>query len=195
MQLIEEKSIVDAWKKAKELIIKTGTQVLDDDDILLEVLDLFLIINQPETSDQEFKVYDKDMKKWMLENFREIKRIPELHNTKSYGWRFYDNNGKNQIKWVIDKLKKKPTTKSATIVTIQPEDEEYIPCVSLLDFKLRSEKLLLSVTCRSLDFNKKALYNLYALSDIAHDVARELQVHNLVLKVLINSAHIYKKDL
>ena len=195
MQLIEETSILNAWKAAKALIIENGSEVLEDNEVLFEILDLFITINHPETSDQELEIHDKNMKKWMLGNFREIKRIPELHNTKSYGWRLYDYQGKNQIHWIIDRLKKKKTTKSATIITIHPEDEKYIPCVSLLDFKIRENELLLSVTCRSLDFGKKALYNLYALSDIAHDVAKELQISEIVLKILVISAHVYKKDL
>ncbi|MHA1378813.1 MAG: thymidylate synthase [Candidatus Helarchaeota archaeon] len=195
MNVIDDNSIVGAWQKAKRLILENGVQVLDEDELLFEVLDLFLIINNPETSDQESVIFDKDMKKWMLDNFKEIKRIRELHNTKSYGWRLYNNQGKNQIKWVINRLKKKKTTKSATISTIQLEDEKYIPCVSLLDFKIRNEKLLLSAICRSLDFGKKALYNIYALSDIAHNIAKELEISDIVLKIFVNSAHVYKREL
>lgn len=195
MHLIEETSIVKAWKKAKTLILKKGIKVLDDNEVLFEVLDLFLIIRKPETSDQELEIQNEEMKNWMLSNFTEIKDIPELHNSKSYGWRLYNYQGKNQIDWIIDKLKKKRTTKSATIVTIHPEDEDYIPCVSLLDFKIRDEELILSVTCRSLDFGKKSLYNLYALSDIAHNVAKELQINRIVLKAYVISAHVYEKDL
>jgi len=75
MQLIEEKSIVIAWKKAKEAIIREGLEVLDDNEVLLELLDLFLIIHQPERSDQETEVQDIEMKKWMLSNFKDIKNV------------------------------------------------------------------------------------------------------------------------
>ncbi|MFX0134619.1 MAG: thymidylate synthase [Candidatus Hodarchaeota archaeon] len=194
MHYIEDTSIKNTWKKAKELILNKGSEIFDEDKELFEIIDLFLIINQPETSDQEKVIHDKDMKRWMMENFREIKTIPELHDTKSYGWRLYNFHGKDQIEWVINRLKRKRTTKSATIVTTEPEDENYIPCVSLLDFKIRNGELLLSVTCRSLDFSKKALYNLYSLSDIAHNVAKELKINSIILKVLVISAHIYKKD-
>ncbi|NVM01558.1 MAG: hypothetical protein HWN67_04450 [Candidatus Helarchaeota archaeon] len=194
MRYIEETSIEIAWKKAKKLILDKGTEVLDEDEILYEILDLFLIINRPETSDQEKPIHDNVMKKWMMDNFQEIKTIPELHNTKSYGWRLYNFHGKDQIKWAINRIERKKTTKSATIATIEPEDEDYIPCVSLLDFKIRNDELILSVTCRSLDFGKKALYNLYFLSDIAHNVAKELKINNVKLKVFVISAHIYKSD-
>jgi thymidylate synthase len=195
MRLIEESSIKEAWEKAKKMIIDEGIEVLDVNERLLEILDLFLIINQPEASSQELNVHDKEMKKWMLDNFRKIKKIPELHDTWSYGWRLYNYEGKNQINWVIERLKKKKTSKSASITTLVPEDEKYIPCVSLLDFKIRNDELILSATCRSLDFGKKALYNFYALSDIAHDVAKKLDINKLVLKVFVVSAHVYKKDL
>ncbi|MFX1449801.1 MAG: thymidylate synthase [Promethearchaeota archaeon] len=195
MHIIEETTIETAWNNAKKLILNKGLEVLDEKEELLEIIDLFLIIKQPKTSDQEKNVHDKAIKKWMLDNFREIKSIPELHNTKSYGWRLYNNQGKDQIDWVINRLKRKNTTKSATISTINLDDEHYIPCVSLLDFKIRNAELLLSVTCRSLDFGKKALYNMYALSDIAHKVAKELQIIKILLKIHVISAHMYKKDL
>jgi thymidylate synthase len=61
------------------------------------------------------------------------------------------------------KLKDKPDTKAATIPLIIPnEDEGYIPCVSLLDFKIRKNKLMLVAMCRSIDCGKKLYANLIA---------------------------------
>lgn len=194
MQIIKEASIQDAWRKAKDLILDTGREIRDDDEELLEILDLFLNIENPETSDSERDVIDEEMKRWMLDNFREVKRIPELHDTPSYGWRLRDQNGKDQIAWVIKKLKSKRSTKSATIGTISTEDEDYIPCVSLLDFKIRNKTLIESCTCRSLDFGKKALYNFYSLSDLAHEVARAVGVSKISLNIYVISAHVYKRD-
>ncbi|NHI92418.1 MAG: hypothetical protein EAX96_07930 [Candidatus Lokiarchaeota archaeon] len=195
MLVIEDVSIKDVWKKSKELILKNGKQIKDGSDVLSELLNLFLKITDPETSSEERIVEDQNLKTWMMQNFQDIKLIPELHNSKSYAWRLYLYNGKDQIKWIIDRLIKKPESKSATITTFLPfEDEKYVPCVSLLDFKIRENALILTTTCRSLDFGMKALYNLYCLSDILHHIASSLHINKMILQVHVISAHVYEKD-
>lgn len=193
MYFVEAERIVNAWEKTTNLVVEHGKKVIDSDSVLIEVLDVFIVVNNPERSDVENPVINPVMKQWMLSNFTEIKTVPELKNAKSYGWRLYGNG--NRIAWVINKLRKNPWSKSATVSLILPDDEDYIPCVSLLDFKIREETLFLSVTCRSLDIGKKALYNFYALADIAHGVSEALEIQDIKLKILIHSAHIYQKDL
>ena len=195
MLIIESNSIKEAWIKAKNIILKDGKQIKDGSEALSEHLNLFLKILNPEKSTEENPVENKEMKTWMLQNFQQIKSVPELHDAKSYAWRLYCYNGKDQIKEIINKLKKKPESKSATITTFFPiEDVNYIPCVSLLDFKIRVNSLILTATCRSLDFGMKALYNFYSLSDILHHVASELGLKEILLQVYVISAHVYEKD-
>ncbi|MFW9995502.1 MAG: thymidylate synthase [Candidatus Odinarchaeota archaeon] len=194
MYFVEVERIANAWEKTKDLVLKKGKKIIDGDNVLIEVLDVFIVINNPERSDDENPVINPAMKQWMLSNFTDIKTVPELKNAKSYGWRLYSSNG-NKIDWVINKLKNNPWSKSATVALILPEDEDYIPCVSLLDFKVREGVLLLSATCRSLDVGKKALYNFYALADIVHGVSEALKILDVKLKILIHSAHVYQKDL
>ncbi len=195
MHIIEGSSIKDTWQTAKT-VIKTGKRILDGSEELFEHLDLFLNIKNPEKSSEEDPIEDIVMKTWMMANFQKIRKVPELNNAKSYAWRLYSYNNKDQIKGIINKLKNKPESKSATITTFFPnEDEQYIPCVSLLDFKIRKNTLILTVTCRSLDFGMKALYNLYCLSDILHHVKDKLGIQESQLNVHVISAHIYEKDL
>jgi len=195
LQIIKGSSIKETWQKAKS-IIKNGKRILDGSVKLIEHLDLFLSINNPERSSEEDPVENIEMKTWMMNNFQEIKTVPELKDARSYAWRLYSYNDKNQIEAIINKLKNKPESKSATITTFFPnEDVQYIPCVSLLDFKIRERTLILTATCRSLDFGKKAIYNFYCLSDILHNVKEELGIHESRLNVHVISAHIYEKDL
>ena len=104
-------------------------------------------------------------------------------------------NEKNQINWVIERLKKQKNTCSATITTFEPlTDEKYIPCVSMLDFYMQEGKLDLYVYCRSLDFGCKAYVNLVMLYKILKQVSEgvETQIGNMHL--IVKSAHIYDKD-
>ncbi|MEM3564324.1 MAG: thymidylate synthase, partial [Candidatus Jordarchaeaceae archaeon] len=113
----------------------------------------------------------------------------------SYGYRLRNYRGRDQLQWVKEKLEKKPETKSATITMLMPgEDKAYIPCVSLLDFKVRNNTLHMTATCRSLDLGKKALFNFLALKRVADEIKDELDVPNLTLNIHIISAHVYEKD-
>ena len=100
--------------------------------------------------------------------------MPELGDAKSYAVRLfnYDGAGRDQIAWVVDRLRADPGSRSATITTLQPlSDTSYIPCVSMLDFWLPAGALELVVYAHSLDFGKKAYGNLVELARLQEHVA------------------------
>jgi hypothetical protein len=57
------------------------------------------------------------------------------------------------VKWVVERLRPDPATRSATITTLQPLTETtYVPCLSLLDFWRSGDALELVFYAHSLDF-------------------------------------------
>lgn len=196
MQAIHAESIGEAWLESCKAIFEQGKQMNDGDQELRELLNFSLTVEKPSAKDFILAKYaDREMINWMLSNFMEKKRVPELKNALSYGTRLFDYRGKNQIEWVIRKLRDKPESKSATIPLIIPdEDEQYIPCVSLLDFKIRDKKLMLVAVCRSLDFGKKAYANMVALNKIQEHVANQVSCSAGPLFLYVVSAHVYLDD-
>ncbi|MEM2146183.1 MAG: thymidylate synthase [Candidatus Jordarchaeaceae archaeon] len=195
MDFITSNSILDAWKKGLELLRKKGLKTMDDNQALSEILQLFIVLENPVDEEEKISIVNPSMADWMKANFEHEILVPELGNAKSYGCRLRNYKGRNQLQWVKEKLRNKPETKSATITMLMPdEDKSYVPCVSLLDFKLRNNTLHMTATCRSLDFGKKALFNFLALKRIADEVKDELSIPNLTLTVHIISAHVYEKD-
>ncbi len=196
MKVIEGETIGEVWKAAFDFICKNGKEVKDEDQDLLEYSPLYLIIRSPNEKDPIAESQSESIKNWMRDNFTNVKKIPELNNSWSYAWRLYDFQGVNQIDWIVKKLKNKPESKSATISMIQKAgSESYVPCVSLLDFKVRDGVLSLTATCRSLDFGKKAIHNFTNLAVLAKKIAIQLKISKAILSVFVISAHIYKKDL
>src|SRR3989339_237144 len=190
MKEIKAKTIGEAWIESLKHIMESGEKIKDDNKNLREVLNLAVNIENPSEDDAIIEKFgDKKMIEWMNSNFLEDKRVPELKNALSYGHRLFNYNGKNQVEWVINKLKKKPETKAATISMLMQDDESYIPCVSLLDFKIRNDKLTLNVMSRAIDFGKKIYANLIALHKIQKIVAKELNIEtgNLIMHNI--SAH------
>jgi thymidylate synthase len=74
------------------------------------------------------------------------------------------------------------------------DDSGYIPCVSMLDFKIRDNKLMLVAMCRSIDFGKKVYANMLALNKIQEKVANEIGTKVGPLIMYVVSAHIYDED-
>jgi len=138
----------------------------------------------------------KEEYEWMENNFTKLGTVKELYDENSYASRLYNYmNEKNQINWVIERLKKQKNTCSATITTFEPLiDEKYIPCVSMIDFYVQEKVLNMYVYCRSLDFGCKAYVNLVMLYKLLKQVADEVNIRIGDMNLIVKSAHIYDKD-
>ena len=192
---IREKTIGEAWLKTAQTIISQGHLMHDGDEAIFERLHITIEVKEPKVADELiYKLCDKEMLQWMADNFAKEKLVSELNNAKSYGWRLRNYGGQSQIAKIIDKLRRKPESKSATITTLLVDDSSYIPCVSLLDFKIRQEKLILTASCRSLDVGKKMGANLIELVRLQEEVAEALSLPLGPLHLWIASGHIYEKD-
>ena len=132
----------------------------------------------------------------MRRNFTEPDDVPELGGARSYARRLRDYDGRDQVAWVIERLRADPETRSATITTFQPlADTSYIPCVSLLDFWRAGDALELVVYAHSLDFGKKAYGNLVELARLQHEVAAAIGAPVGSLVIHAKSAHVYEPEL
>ena len=134
----------------------------------------------------------------MHANFSDHTVVAELGDADSYATRLHDyaRSGLDQLRWVVERLRADPTSRSATITTFQPlSDTSYIPCVSLLDFYLDDGALELVVYAHSIDFGAKGYANLVELASIQDDVAKELARGVGSLTMIVKSAHIYDSEL
>jgi thymidylate synthase len=141
---------------------------------------------------------DPERLAWMHANFTDHSRVAELGDSDSYATRLYDyaHAGRDQIRWVIDRLAANPWARDAAITTFQPlTDTSYVPCVSLLDFWLVNGALQLAVYAHSIDFGTKGYANLVELAALQRRVAAELGAGVGTLTMTVKSAHIYETEL
>ncbi len=180
----------EAWRRAHRAVLRDGERGRDGDEEIRELLHLTLIVQRPDPDDSVISRRARPgIVEWMRSNFREVKLVPELGNSPSYAMRL-----RNRIPWVIRRLRKKPETKSATITTLLDGDESYIPCVSLLDFKIRDGALILTCACRSIDVGVKMPANLVALAELQRDVAEAVGCRSGEMVLWVSSAHVYERD-
>jgi thymidylate synthase len=196
--VVEARTLGEGWLAVSRAILEDGAQATYDGQATREVALLTLVVAQPAPDDEVIaRLGDPEWLAWMHDNFFVEKDVPELGDAKSYAVRLfnYAGAGRDQLAWVVQRLRADPESRSATITTFQPlTDTSYIPCVSMLDFWLRDGALELVVYAHSLDFGKKAYGNLVELASLQAHVAGELGVARGRLVVHAKSAHIYEPE-
>ena len=197
VDLVETRTLGEGWLEVSRRILEAGADATYDGQVTKELSQLTLAVAAPDPEDELIaSLADPDWLDWMRRNFTEPDDVPELGGARSYARRLRDYDGRDQIAWVIEKLRLDPDTRSATITTFQPlADTSYIPCVSLLDFWIAQGKLELVVYAHSLDFGKKAYGNLVELARLQHEVAAAAAVSVGPLLIHVKSAHVYEPEI
>ena len=195
---VATETIGTAWLEIARRILAEGVASRYDDLPVLEVPRVTITVEHPRTGDEIVREFgDLERIAWMHANFTDHALVRELGDARSYASRLFDyaGTGRDQVQWVIERLRSDPTSRSATITTFEPLlDTSYIPCVSLLDFWIRDGALEQVVYAHSIDFGSKGYGNLVELAWLQEHVASELGLPVGRLDFLIKSAHIYDTE-
>jgi thymidylate synthase len=188
-------SIGDCWISCMEHVLRHGNFQMDEDIAIQETLGLSVNILNPKCHDDLVeKIGDKAVILRTLTKFSKGVEMPERPFT--YGSRIFDNSGVNQFEWIVDRLKVKRETKSATIGLLIPGSEDAnLPCLTTIDAKIRDNRLELQFFFRSQNIFGRQYANLLALSKLQSDIAAECMVEMGSLRGYIDSAHIYAFDI
>jgi thymidylate synthase len=197
VELVETRALGEGWLDVSRRILEAGADATYDGQATKELSLVTLAVAEPDPEDELIASRaDPEWLDWMRRNFTEPDDVAELGGARSYARRLRDYEGRDQVAWVIERLRADPETRSATITTFQPlADTSYIPCVSLLDFWIVDAKLELVVYAHSLDFGKKAYGNLVELARLQHEVAAAVAAPVGRLVIHAKSAHVYEPEL
>ncbi len=195
METLSESTAGLAWVTAIKKVLKEGKDVYDDGKKLRELLDLYIIIENPVVEDALVKKYgSQEMIVWMKKNFLEQEPLPQWGY--SYGSRIQNFSGTNQLSMCIQKLITKPEAKSITLSFMNPsEDKKHTPCIVCLDMKCRDGVLNGTAFFRSQDVGKKLYADILALGSILQECAQQSQKKLGSLRLFIASAHLYYDDI
>jgi thymidylate synthase len=198
-EVIAADTIGRAWLSVAEHVLAGGAPSTYDGLPMVELAHITLDVASPDPDDAIIAQYgDPERLAWMRANFRDYARVAALDDADSYATRLYDyeHSGRDQVAWVIERLRRDPLSRSAAITTFQPlTDTSYIPCVSLLDFWRRDDALELVVYAHSIDFGAKGYGNLVELAALQQHVAHALAVPIGRLLMIVKSAHVYETEI
>jgi thymidylate synthase len=191
-------TIGEAWLEIARGILSEGSPSRYDDLPVREIPRATITVEAPRADDPIVaELGDPARLEWMHANFTDHSLVRELGDARSYASRLFDyaGAGRNQIDWVIERLRADPTSRSAAITTFEPLlDRSYIPCVSLLDFWIRDGTLEQVVYAHSIDFGAKGYGNLVELAWLQQHVASALGLAVGRLDFLVKSAHVYETE-
>jgi thymidylate synthase len=142
MTTLEAATLGEGWLLTARTILHSGAVATYDGMATRELALLTLVVVHPSSDDPIIaRLGDPQWLAWMHENFFVQKDVAELGGAESCAVRLfnYDQTGRDQIAWVVERLRADPESRSATVTTFQPlTDTTYVPCVSMLDFWLPS---------------------------------------------------------
>lgn len=196
VQLVDEKTIGEAWTKSISTVLHHGEIHFDEDVSMLEIRQgLAITVRCPDPEDTLIETWgDASVISRMLKKFSRGAKMSDRPFT--YGQLIYDKNGIDQFEWLVNRIRSKPETKSATI-SLLSEGYNHInlPCLVTLDAKLRNDSLDLHFMFRSQNIYGRQYANLLALVALQSNLARELSCAIGLMSGYISSPHIYDYDI
>jgi len=197
MVTVEAQTLGEAWLETSRRILEDGVHARYDGLATRELALVTLTVAAPDERDPVIaSLADPEWLEWMHANFTLPDDVEALGGARSYGARLRDYGGRDQVAWVVERLRDDPESRSATITTFEPlTDTSYIPCVSMLDFwRPNGGALDLVVYAHSLDFGKKAYGNLVELARLQAEVAAGVATPTGALTIHVKSAHVYEPE-
>ncbi len=116
----------------------------------------------------------------------------------AYGPRLLNFDGLNQIRYVIDTLRRRPFSRQAAIQIFDHEDVKqsynHVPCTCVLQYFLRSDSLDALTYMRSNDAYKGLPHDVFAFTMIQELIARALNADVGSYIHMVGSLHLYQAD-
>src|ERR1700730_17913766 len=158
-RILRSETIGEAWFAVAGRIVENGVASRYGDLPIREISLVTLAVARPDPDDEIIAAYaEPEQLAWMHAKFADYSQVAALGNADSYATRLFDyeHSGRDQVRWVIDRLRADPTSRSATITMLQPHtDTTYIPCISMVDFWLPGSTVELVVYAHSIDIGAK----------------------------------------
>jgi hypothetical protein len=191
---VRSRTIGECWIKSIDHVLGHGEPHSDEGVGLLEVLGLTVEISTPGVQDPLLCAHgDPLVLTRTLAKFARGASMPDRPFT--YGQRIFDMRGIDQFEWMVERLQRKPDTKSATINLLVPGSTAVsLPCLTTLDAKIRGGRMDLQFFFRSQNIFGRQYANLAALAQFQSDLARRCNTVCGTLRGYVASAHIYDFD-
>ncbi len=201
-------TVFEAWKTALTHVLKHGTDFTDENKrTCREILNLTIEIDHPEIDATRPITVLNTFQKWDYPSFDDIARTVLDSNLSpeysySYGPRLFAyQQKKNQINdFIIPLLKNNQNSRRAVLTLWDPIEDSNplkrdMPGIVAIDFKLRNNKLNMTVVIRSNDMLFGWPANIYQTHVLQQYVAERIGCQTGSITTFSTSAHIFQDQL
>lgn len=195
MCAVTGETIGQVWLGSMARVMAEGREAWDEDVRLRELLGLTVCVMHPALEDPIVNRFgDAQVLEHTLRKFE--KGTVMANRPFTYGDCIYNKNGVDQFEWMVERLTKKRESKSATISLLtEGSQSANLPCLSMLDAKIRNDRLHVQFFFRSQNIVGRQYANLMAIATLQHRLAARLGVAPGMMAGYVASAHIYQYDL
>lgn len=210
---VRDSTIGNAWLNILDIIMKFGEEKDSEYGVKQkEIINLVSVIDGDDKVIAEwFRFNENDLKAYYPQMLSSSKtngisytygeRLfshPLYHTIKiSDKWKNEVNITFNQIKSIIEHLKKAPYTRRAVAFTWNIEldsKSEHPPCLTQLSWNIKNRKLYQTAVIRSNDMFGAWPLNAFALRKLQKRIAEEIGIKAGGMIIISNSAHIYEQN-
>jgi thymidylate synthase len=193
--LIKSATISKGWKTLVNRVMENGVEIRDERGSLTkELLNTIVTIKNPlDTETPEGYFWSGEKLEKYAEQFLSNDKKGFIY---TYGNRLRKHfENVDQIEEAIMRLKNFRGTRRAISITWDPlvdTKNEEVPCMILVDFKIRNEKLITTGLWRSHDIYGAWFPNAMGLANLAKHISDKINVQVGPLTIHSISAHIYE---
>ncbi len=187
---IQRKTIGQAWKELVTLTKNHGFQLADEG---LEILDVKIKFKHD--FNKEDIILEKYADKKMIEN---MKKVFFTNEKNDLGHSYFENMCspyKNDFTTDIVKILKEKRYSKRAALTLNSSGNGKVPCINVIDFLIRDEKLNVYYFSRGQDAYKKFYADALVIATMQSEIATRLSVDIGEITGYIVSAHIYNNDM
>ena len=196
------KTLPDAYHAAL-MSLKTNGEVVDCSDWNTTCLDssMTIVVEKPIAEPMISKCFiggPAELRQYEMEMLNGILDFEVEKGNWAYTYhdRMVNYAGKDQIRFVVDELKRNPSSRRAVIIIRSSDDigSEDPACLQHIQYFIKNNKLDCKVLFRSNDACKASFMNMFALIMLQRQIAFELAVEMGTYTHRANSYHCYEKD-
>lgn len=187
---IERDTIGEAWKELVYSTKKCGLKLADEG---VEILDVNIKFKH------DFKIEDTILEKYadkkMIDNMQKVFFSNEDNDL---GHSYFENMcspfRKDYMTDIVQILEEKRNSKRATL-TLNSSGNGKVPCINVINFLIRNEKLNVYYFSRGQDAYKKFYADALVIATMQSNIAKKLLVNTGEITGYITSSHIYNTDM
>lgn len=205
MKVIQSYCIAKLHELAVNYVMNHGYEIItEDNEHTIECEPLTLVCKTP--LDYPTHSFKSSLKHKMLKDYADkltkgyskdtVFEYDYHSRLTRYDFDFGRMGGDNQLRYVIDKLRKYPTSRRAQAITWIPKIDmraKDVPCLQYIQFTIRDNKLNMAVMFRSNDMLLALGANMFGLTELMKDIAYMLNIDVGTYTHISLIPHIYDK--